>query len=400
MFGAIRGACEEVDRYLLDPRRICLDPDLIYYNCSGNRYSFLYNVSTEISDSLEGISRFMDYLLDRVSPDDSLASDLVYRVYDQFDKGGADVWDVVLMSEECQGQEEPVKGDPGYAEGISGVSVGDCYEDSTGPESVYDSVYEGMAGSAGTEAGSESEIVSDNGNAIGVYAPWLLTAAGIAGIIACAVIYMFVYLEGDEMYILLAGAGVAFLAAVGGSVIILKRKLKPGVGYRSMKRELKTETEDPVFDHMVMPSVHMQDFISAPPQPSERRRSFPVTAEGAEPEEDEEPGQTVFFDEKGKSGNYKLYALDRKNKQHIELSSFPCTIGKLAGYVDHSIDHPSVSRMHARIDKSGDELVLSDLNSTNGLFLNGIRMNPNEQRIIEVGDEIRFGSLNYCLRSV
>ena len=34
LFEAIRSACVEVDRYLLDSRRICLDPNLIYYNCS------------------------------------------------------------------------------------------------------------------------------------------------------------------------------------------------------------------------------------------------------------------------------------------------------------------------------------------------------------------------------
>ncbi len=398
LFEAIRSACVEVDRYLLDSRRICLDPNLIYYNCSGNRYSFLYNVSTGISDSLEGTSLFMDYLLDRVSTDDNAASDLIYRIYDQFDKGGADVWDIVLMTEECMGKEEPITGDPGYTEGKSVATVGDRYEGISGCESVYDSVYEGMAACDAADIRNEPENATNKVNAITVYAPWLLTIAGIIGVIACMVIYMFVYLKDEELYILLAGAGAAFLAAAAGMVIILKRKFKTRDGNHGMKREIDTETEDPVSDYTVIPSVHMQDFISTPPQTALRRKAFPMAAEEAEPEE--EAGQTVFFDEKGKSGNYKLYALDRKNKQHIELDSFPCTIGKLAGYVDHSIDHPSVSRMHARIDKKGEDLILSDLNSTNGLFLNGIRMNPNEQRVIEAGDEIRFGSLNYCLRSV
>ncbi len=399
LFEAVRSACEEVDRYLLDSRRICLDPDLIYYNCSGNRYSFLYNVSTGRNDSLDGISEFMDYLLDRVSPDDNAASDLIYRVYDQFDKGGADVWDIVLMVGECLEKAEPLKIGPDHAEEIPAVAVGERHADSCGYEAVYDSVYEGIYGTDGADMEDDPANAADNTNTITAYAPWLLVIAGIIGITACAMIYMFVYLKDEELHLLLAGAGAAFLSAVTGMAIVLKRKLKHGDRKHSGDREIKTETEDIVSDHMIMPDVHMQDFISSSRQPDKRIKPGAAYG-GTGQDEDEEPGQTVFFDERSQSGNYKLYALDRKNKQHIELNSFPCTIGKMTGYVDHSIDHPSVSRMHARIDKSGDELVLSDLNSTNGLFLNGIRMNPNEQRIIEVGDEIRFGSLNYCLRSV
>ena len=117
-------------------------------------------------------------------------------------------------------------------------------------------------------------------------------------------------------------------------------------------------------------------------------------------EEDYSPydGQTVFFDDRTAGGSYKLYAMDRKNKKHIELDRLPCTIGKLDGYVDFCIDDPTISRMHARIELENDQLVLSDLNSTNGVYLNGLRLRPNERRIIEAGDEIRFGSLNYCLR--
>ena len=163
---------------------------------------------------------------------------------------------------------------------------------------------------------------------------------------------------------------------------------------------MKTENEydDMIPDYSNMPAVHMQEFISKPPAPAKRIKSDERILDNRE-EDDDETGKTVFFDDKGTYDRYKLYALDRKNKHHIELDHFPCTIGKLTGYVDHCIDDPSVSRLHARVEKIGDSLVLSDLNSTNGVYLNGIRLKPNEQRDIEIGDEIRFGSLNYCLRS-
>lgn len=95
---------------------------------------------------------------------------------------------------------------------------------------------------------------------------------------------------------------------------------------------------------------------------------------------------------------YKLYALDRKNKRHIELVKFPYTVGKMAGCVDCLLADDSVSRIHARFEKEGDTIRLVDMNSTNGTYKNGLRLQPQESVDIEPGDEIRFGNLNYCYR--
>ena len=58
----------------------------------------------------------------------------------------------------------------------------------------------------------------------------------------------------------------------------------------------------------------------------------------------------------------------------------------------------SVSRLHARLEKQGERILLTDMNSTNGTYKNGLRMEPSETVEIEPGDEIRFGKLNYCYR--
>ena len=120
---------------------------------------------------------------------------------------------------------------------------------------------------------------------------------------------------------------------------------------------------------------------------------------GASPQEQEMDycGNTIFFDE-SRAAEYKLYAVDRRNKRHIELKQFPCTIGKMAGCVDHVLPDQSVSRIHARFDRQGDKVFLTDMNSMNGTYKNGLRMQPQETVEIEPGDEIRFGSLNYCYR--
>ena len=54
----------------------------------------------------------------------------------------------------------------------------------------------------------------------------------------------------------------------------------------------------------------------------------------------------------------------------------------------------SISRVHARLDKDGDDWLLVDLGSTNGTFVNGeriseVRLSPGD--LIEVGDaQLRF----------
>ncbi len=57
-----------------------------------------------------------------------------------------------------------------------------------------------------------------------------------------------------------------------------------------------------------------------------------------------------------------------------------------------------VSRQHASIRRSGDNLFVIDLDSTNGTFINGTRMMPYKPSIIHDGDLIRFGLFEVTIR--
>jgi pSer/pThr/pTyr-binding forkhead associated (FHA) protein len=55
----------------------------------------------------------------------------------------------------------------------------------------------------------------------------------------------------------------------------------------------------------------------------------------------------------------------------------------------------SVSRVHARFERKGTELVLQDLGSSNGTSLNG---KPIQEPVtVHAGDRVRFGSLEFVL---
>jgi pSer/pThr/pTyr-binding forkhead associated (FHA) protein len=55
--------------------------------------------------------------------------------------------------------------------------------------------------------------------------------------------------------------------------------------------------------------------------------------------------------------------------------------------------HRGVSREHALLIRTTSQLLLSDLGSTNGTFVNGERLNPDEPQVLHSGDEVTFGSL-------
>ena len=52
-----------------------------------------------------------------------------------------------------------------------------------------------------------------------------------------------------------------------------------------------------------------------------------------------------------------------------------------------------VSRQHARLERFGSHLMLTDLNSSNGTFINGVKCLPLQARLVRDGDEIKLGKL-------
>lgn len=121
-------------------------------------------------------------------------------------------------------------------------------------------------------------------------------------------------------------------------------------------------------------------------------RQSPVT------EQEEEYGRTVYIEiptEKEKPVP-KLYTLDGRVVAQLTQDSY--LIGKRKTDVDMVLDDFSVSRIHARINREEDGTFLEDLNSTNGTFKNGIRLQPYEKKKLEEGDEIKIGKISFLYR--
>ena len=113
---------------------------------------------------------------------------------------------------------------------------------------------------------------------------------------------------------------------------------------------------------------------------------------------DEEYGRTVYIEDKGEPAEKmrRLYTAEDKLLASIEKPAL--SLGKKKEEVDVVLEDSSVSRIHARITKEGSEYYLEDLNSTNGTFKNGLRLQPYERRKLDAGDEIKCGRVVLIFR--
>jgi serine/threonine-protein kinase len=59
----------------------------------------------------------------------------------------------------------------------------------------------------------------------------------------------------------------------------------------------------------------------------------------------------------------------------------------------HGGTQAGVSRRHATIFRRGEQWFVQDLGSTNGTFVNGQKLAPNQSRVIRQGDKLRFGQI-------
>jgi pSer/pThr/pTyr-binding forkhead associated (FHA) protein len=73
------------------------------------------------------------------------------------------------------------------------------------------------------------------------------------------------------------------------------------------------------------------------------------------------------------------------------LGSGGATIGR-SREADIVIDDANVSRKHAEVRPSGGSWIVRDLGSTNGVKVNGRRVDPNRPQSLKRGDVIELGT--------
>ncbi len=91
------------------------------------------------------------------------------------------------------------------------------------------------------------------------------------------------------------------------------------------------------------------------------------------------------------------YCLESEDgRQLINISKFPFFIGKKGANNDAELPLPQISRIHAKLTKDENNIVyLTDMQSLNGCFVNGIRLSPGEQVALKANDSVGLANINY-----
>ncbi len=72
-------------------------------------------------------------------------------------------------------------------------------------------------------------------------------------------------------------------------------------------------------------------------------------------------------------------------------------IGRSSGHAVYVVAEQSVSRRHALLRASGDEMTIEDLNSLNGTTVNGTVLRPGEAMALPSGSRVTFGDVEFLV---
>lgn len=113
-------------------------------------------------------------------------------------------------------------------------------------------------------------------------------------------------------------------------------------------------------------------------------------------------GSTVLLSSPENYDFHRMIYTGTDSAPEIRLTHYPFTIGK-NDTCDAVLQNPMISRLHARISCIPDETAsmkyyITDLNSTNGTYLNGTALSPYEVNVINPGDNISLGHLTYIFQ--
>jgi pSer/pThr/pTyr-binding forkhead associated (FHA) protein len=81
--------------------------------------------------------------------------------------------------------------------------------------------------------------------------------------------------------------------------------------------------------------------------------------------------------------------------KEFDLIQFPMIIGR-GLESDIQLQNPTVSRNHARISKEMGKITVTDIGSTNGVFVNNFRV---QNWVLGDGDSMRIGETIFLFRS-
>ncbi|MCR5033322.1 MAG: FHA domain-containing protein [Lachnospiraceae bacterium] len=364
LFCHLKKAREELEAYLLDEAGICLDARCIYYSLSQKEFRFLY-LPGSFPEGNNALSELAEFIVQRIDHAEPEGVEKAYRIYEEVWTKGADL--SVLL--EMEGEDTPsLKQDALEEETMIDPKGVEEYEE-TYREAFRKGEAQRPVGTDPQEIFSQEKLVTPQKLGALFRKYGLFAFLGLGGVLYGMILWLFSLTLTEQILLpafLLAGmAGLYFLAR-----------------YQLDKKEEEAQQEAIAKEKLRLARLAVEE------EEMENLR-----------EAGEEEEHTVFLGA-GKEKRYYLVDLGGQDGERIMLTRFPFQIGKSREVSDHILSDPAVSRLHARFGKTpGGDITVTDLGSLNQTYVNGLPLDPYEERVLELSDEIQIGRTTFQLRA-
>ena len=354
-------ALEQISRFFLEEEGLILEPEFLYMDVETREISVCF-LPFFGGDFQEAFRELAEYLLKKLNHKDERAILSGYRLYMETSVEDYCVKDVVgKLYQDFGGEKES------------------CEKPPSPEQTPPNAVRKEKIPPCRTETGQERiRRAGKRKKAAGMAAACFLCAAGGA-----ALVHFHIFTLTQAGGALFLAAGVFFYAFVGQKEKTEQRKEKKK---RHRTKKQKDGWTGETKEEIVCGQRKVLEEVQG--SPSEEICDF-------QEEPEEFYGQTMLLQKENKKGTPVLVSLRPDLQGSVTVSKEKFTVGKMKGQADLLLDLPVISRIHAQIEKRGEDYFLMDLNSTNGTFLNGKRLASNEYRQICGGDEIFFAETGY-----
>lgn len=339
----------QMERFLLDEQQICLNPECIFIDPETCRGSFCL-IPGYRSDFSKTFFEFAQYVLDHVDHSDGEAVILAFSIFRESRKENFGVEEI----ERCLGMKHKIEGGKESPKQTYEIALKET------EQKVNDQEYEFQI--------LQEESKDETGKRRVLFA---VLAVGMIVVPLCGIFIFGIHAMICWKWIVLIYE--MLVAAIGIAVFYFI--------YVGKDHEMQAEITD---------EFGLEELIWDPEKEIERKQEIQTENHSkTEPEYDLQT--TLLISQSELIQKRRLVSLmDRKE---ILVDYFPFLIGKNKGLVDMCLNEPSVSRLHAKLEREGTEYYITDLNSTNGTKINGALLGANERKQIQIGDELDFAGI-------
>ena len=398
-------ALRQLERFFLDADQLCLEPDMIYVE--PDSFQCVFCLIPETGGNFEeDFRKLAQYLLDHADHDDETAVMTAFCVFKESRKENFGIEDMerCLYKYRNGKRENPnVREDPKFRGNPNAPWKSDLRENLNFWENQNFKEDPDFRGGLNFQEApnfqEDQDLQKNRKGKISWRNYWQgkcgLFAAALAGIAAVLAAFLIWNPSSGSLW----EAGRIFGSMIWGRPWILGVLLLPAAGALFWKYEKAEKPTEPEAENKREESKMSDEedweilFQEAGDDATEG-----ISGEGKPPLEgsakEEAEMQTMLL---------TCVSAEKKPRQLVPLDGgppvsvgySPFLIGKNEILADLCLTAPEVSRLHAKIEETENGYLVTDLNSTNGTFVDGRLLEANETCLLNPGSELAIASIRF-----